>query len=86
MGINTFDNRKFLQNIINWLIEPVRESKVLSFILNQLGDLQYEIRETNKILNNIIETMTVLEKRISFLEKNSKLHSKELKTEENLEI
>ncbi|MFW9820795.1 MAG: hypothetical protein ACFFE5_14390, partial [Candidatus Thorarchaeota archaeon] len=34
MGINTFDNRKFLQNIINWLIEPVRESKVLSFILN----------------------------------------------------
>ncbi|MFX1377653.1 MAG: hypothetical protein ACFFA4_01040 [Promethearchaeota archaeon] len=71
IGINTFDNRKFLQNIINWLIEPVRESKVLSFLLNQLGDLQYEIRETNKVLNNIIETMTILEKRISYLEKNS---------------
>jgi hypothetical protein len=85
MGINTFDNRKFLQNIISWLIEPVRESKVLSFILNQIGDLQYEIRETNKILNNIIETLTILEKRISFLEKNSKFHGKELKTGENLE-
>lgn len=86
MGINTFDNRKFLQNIINWLIEPVRESKVLSFILHQIGDLQYEIRETNKILNNIIETMTILEKRISYLEKSSKFHGKALEPEENLEI
>ncbi len=86
MGINTFDNRKFLLNIINWLIEPVRESKVLSFILNQIGDLQYEIRETNKILNNIIETMTILEKRISYLEKNSKSHGKSSDLEEDLEI
>ncbi|MFX0008664.1 MAG: hypothetical protein ACFFA7_18550 [Promethearchaeota archaeon] len=86
MGINTFDNRKFLQNIISWLIEPVRDSEVLSFILNQIGDLQYEIRETNKILNNIIETMTILEKRISYLEKNSKFHDRELETGKNLEI
>lgn len=76
IGINTFDNRKFLQNIINWLIEPVRESKVMGFILSQLGELQYEIRETNKVLNNIIETITILEKRISYLEVNSKTHEK----------
>jgi len=76
IGINTFDNRKFLQNIINWLIEPVRESKVMGFILSQLGELQYEIRETNKVLNNIIETITILEKRISYLEANSKTHEK----------
>jgi hypothetical protein len=82
IGINVFDNRKFLQNIINWLIEPVRESKVLSFILNQLGDLQYEIREINKVLNNIIETMTILEKRISFIEKNSKKSRQSSKSEE----
>ncbi|MFX0022287.1 MAG: hypothetical protein ACFE9S_08160 [Candidatus Hermodarchaeota archaeon] len=86
MGINTFDNRKFIQNIINWLIEPVRESKVLSFILNQLGDLQYEIRETNKVLNNIIETMTILEKRISYLEKNSNPNHQSSDLEGDLEI
>jgi len=76
IGINSLDNRKLIQNIISWLIEPVRESKVLSFILNQLGDLQYEIRETNKVLNNIIETMTILEKRISYFEKHSKIQEK----------
>ncbi len=73
IGINSLDNRKFLQNIINWLIEPVREPKVMGYILNQLGELQYEIRETNKVLNNIIETMTILEKRISYLEEKSKV-------------
>jgi len=79
IGINSLDNQKFLQNIITWLIEPVRESKVMKFILNQLGDLQYEIRETNKVLNNIIETMTILEKRISHLEKNTSNNLKEKK-------
>lgn len=72
IGLNSFDNRKFVQNVINWLITPVKESKVMTFILNQLGDLQYGIRETSKVLNNIIETMTILEKRISYLENNSK--------------
>lgn len=71
-GLNSLDNQKFIQNIINWLIEPVKESKITSFILNQLGDLQFEIRESNKILNNVIETMTILEKRISYLEENSR--------------
>ncbi|MBY8986467.1 MAG: hypothetical protein KGD65_15445 [Candidatus Lokiarchaeota archaeon] len=74
-GLNSLDNQKFIQNIINWLIEPVKESKITSFILNQLGDLQFEIRESNKILNNIIETMTILEKRISYLEENSRVLS-----------
>ncbi|MFX1363802.1 MAG: hypothetical protein ACFFCE_19095 [Promethearchaeota archaeon] len=72
IGLNSYDNRKFIQNIINWLTIPVKESKVMLFILQQLGDLQYEIRETNKVLNNIIETMTILEKRITYLENYSK--------------
>ena len=75
IGLNALDNQKFIENIINWLIEPVKESKITSFILNQLGDLQFEIRESNKILNNIIETMTILEKRISYLEENSRMLS-----------
>jgi hypothetical protein len=86
IGINSFDNRKFLQNIINWLIEPVKEAKILAFVLNQIGDLQYEIRETNKILNNIIETMTILEKRISYIERNSKIHVKTSDSEKDFKI
>ena len=74
-GLNSLDNQKFIQNIINWLIEPVKESKITTFILNQLGDLQFEIRESNKVLNNIIETMTILEKRISYLEEKSQMLS-----------
>jgi len=85
IGINSLDNQKFLQNVINWLIEPVKEQEVISFLINQLGDLQYEIRETNKVLNNIIETITILEKRISFLEENSNFHKKSLKNEEKSE-
>jgi hypothetical protein len=77
-GLNSLDNQKFIQNVINWLIEPVKESKITSFILNQLGDLQFEIRESNKILNNIIETMTILEKRISYLEENSRMISQSI--------
>jgi len=85
IGINSLDNQKFLQNAINWLIEPVKEQEVISFLLNQLGDLQYEIRETNKVLNNIIETITILEKRISYLEENSSFHKKSSKNEKNSE-
>lgn len=85
IGINSLDNRKFIQNLINCLIEPVRESKVMEFILSQLGELQYEIRETNKVLNNIIETMTILEKRISYLEEKSKVSAQPADTENSFE-
>ena len=86
IGLNSYDNRKFIQNTINWVITPVKESKVMVFILNQLGDLQYEIRETNKVLNNIIETITILEKRISHLENNtSKVYIQPSDSEEGYE-
>ncbi|NVM34622.1 MAG: hypothetical protein HWN81_03440 [Candidatus Lokiarchaeota archaeon] len=85
IGLNSYDNRKFIQNIINWVITPVKESKVMAFILNRLGDLQYEIRETNKVLNNIIETITILEKRISYLENISKIYAPPSDSEESFE-
>jgi hypothetical protein len=85
IGSNSLDNQKFLQNIINWLIEPVKESKVMMFVLDQLGELHYEIRETNKIINNIIETMTILEKRISYLEKHTQGYSQTAKLKEKRE-
>lgn len=85
MGIKSLDNSKFLQNMINWLKEPVKESKIISFIINNLGDLQYEIKESNKILNNLIETMTVLEKRISRIEENSKVYAQALPPENSFD-
>jgi len=76
-GINSFDNSKLIENIINWLMEPVKKSDVINFLVNQLGELQNSIRETTITINNIIETMTILEKRISYLENNKQNESKE---------
>jgi len=73
IGINALDNEKFLQNCITWLTEPVKKAEVLSFILKELGDLQEEVKEFNKNINNLIETITILEKRITYLEQSSKI-------------
>jgi hypothetical protein len=72
IGINSLDNHKFLQNIINWLIEPVKRPDVLSFILDQMGELQSGVKEIQTTINNIIETTSILEKRISNLEEKTK--------------
>jgi hypothetical protein len=72
IGINSLDNQKFLQNAINWLTEPVKRPDVMSFILDQLGELQHGVKEIQNTINNIIETMSILEKRISYLEEKSK--------------
>ena len=85
IGSNSFDNQRFIQNVINWLIEPVDETKVMTFMLNQLGDLHFELRETNKIINNIIETMTILEKRISYLEEQSQRYPQTANSKKNSE-
>ncbi len=85
IGSNSFDNHRFIQNVINWLIEPVNETKVMTFMLNQLGDLHFELRETNKIINNIIETMTILEKRISYLEEQSQRYPQTANSKKNSE-
>ena len=71
MGITQLDNRKFILNILNWLMEPVKESDVIFWMLNQLGSLQSEFKEINNKINNIIETLTFLEQRVSVIEENS---------------
>ena len=70
-GINSLDNPNFIRNLINYLTEPVKESNVISFLLNQLGETQSDVRELTKTVNNIIETLTILEKRLSFLEEKA---------------
>ena len=63
---------KFLENTINWLTEPVKRPDVMSFILDQMGELQNGVKEIQNTINNIIETMSILEKRITYLEEITK--------------
>ncbi len=69
--LNQMDNRKFIINMLNWLIEPVKDSDVMFWILSQVGALHDEIRVMNKKINNIIETLTFFEERISSMEDHS---------------
>ena len=80
IGLNLFDNRKFILNIFDWFTtDPAKDNDVLGWVLNQLGGLQNEIKEINNKISNIIETSTVLEKRISALEENPKQEKSEKK-------
>jgi hypothetical protein len=72
IGIKSLDNQKFLHNVINWLTEPVKRPDVMSYILDQMGELQHGVKEIQNTINNIIETMSILETRVSFLEENNK--------------
>jgi len=71
IGINTLDNQKFLHNVFSWLVEPVKKSDVNSFILNQIGELQNGVKQIQTTINNIIETMSILERRLTNIEENS---------------
>jgi len=69
IGINKLDNRQFIANIFKWLSEPLKESTVRGWALDQLGTLQGDIKGLGSKIDNIIETMMLLEKRITVLEK-----------------
>lgn len=85
-GIEQLDNQKFLLNVLNWLAEPIKDSDVMFWILNQMGSFQSEIKEMNNKINNIIETMTLLENRICTIEPNSTADNKdEVEYKEHLE-
>ena len=73
IGINTKDNRKFITNMLNWLVEPIKDSSVRFWALDQLGSFQNDLKEIKIKINNLIETMTFLEERISVLEYINKL-------------
>ncbi|GAH59390.1 unnamed protein product, partial [marine sediment metagenome] len=71
IGINSLDNQKFLHNNFSWLVEPVKKSDVNSFILDQIGELQNGVKNIQTTINNLIETMSILEKRLTNIEGNS---------------
>ena len=54
IGINSLDNYKFLQNTLIWLTEPVKRPDVMSFILDQMGELQSGVKQIQNTINNII--------------------------------
>lgn len=68
IGIPRLDNRKFVRNVINWLMEPPEEEDILHWILNQMGNVQNNVNNLNRKINNIIESMSILEERISDVE------------------
>ena len=76
IGLICLDNRKFVLNLISWLLEPIKKSDVMLWALNQLGALQTDVKEINKKIDNIIETMTILEHRISAIEEIENLENK----------
>ncbi|MBD3213492.1 MAG: hypothetical protein GF311_12865 [Candidatus Lokiarchaeota archaeon] len=69
-GINKLENRKFITNLFNWLIKPSEDSDTLDWALAKISSLEDKILGNNKKINNLIETITFLEKRISKLEEN----------------
>ena len=84
IGINSLDNSIFARNLINYLTEPVKESNVISFLLTQLGETQSDVRELTRTMNNIIETLTILEKRLTYLEEKASIPSFKNKKTGNL--
>lgn len=85
IGLNQLDNQLLINNILKWLIEPVKEPELIKFTLNQLGEIQNDIKNINKKIDNIIETMTILEKRISDVEQKSKLLMKNPEIKEKVD-
>lgn len=86
IGLNQLDNQLLITNILKWLIEPVKEPELMKFTLNQLGEIQNDMKNIKKKIDNIIETMTILENRISVIEeKSSTLKNKRLIDNESVQ-
>ncbi|MFX0070100.1 MAG: hypothetical protein ACFFAO_03330 [Candidatus Hermodarchaeota archaeon] len=77
IGLKRLDNRKFITNLFDWFTEPVDKKDVIGWVLDTMGAFQAEFKKINNKINNIIETTSILEKRISSLEE--KTHQKSIK-------
>lgn len=68
IGIFELDNRKFVLNAINWLLESVKSEEVTSWVLDQIGAHREGIKSLNYKVGNLIETIMLMEKRITKIE------------------
>jgi len=71
-GINQLENRKFVKNLFNWLIKPNEDSDTLNWALSKIESLEKKVATMNEKIKNLIETITILEKRISNMETTKK--------------
>jgi hypothetical protein len=67
-GINKLDNRKFITNLFNWLTKPIEDKDAIHWALKKLGFLEAQLKSTHDKINNIIETLSIFEKRIHTIE------------------
>ncbi len=81
-GINKLDNRKFITNLFNWLTKPIEDKDAIHWALKKIGNLEFQLKNTHDKINNIIETLSFLEKRISRIESNIAL----IRKDENIRL
>jgi hypothetical protein len=67
-GINLLDNRKFAQNILSWLAQPVSDSEVRDWMLTQIGSMTEEISHISVMMQKIQNSIQTIEHRINDLE------------------
>lgn len=70
IGLTTLDNKTLIHNIFNWLMEPNDDEDAMFWTLNQMGDIQDQMKLMNRKIQNIIESISFLEDRVSRLEQN----------------
>ena len=71
IGITQLDNQLFITNVLNWLIAPVKDPDTISLALNQLGEFEKNLNKIENKIKNIIESITLIEERVSKIEKSS---------------
>ena len=70
IGVTTLDNKRLIQNIFEWLLKPNNDKDAVSWTLNQMGEMQNQMKLMNRKIQNIIESISFLEDRVSRLEQN----------------
>lgn len=67
-GLDALDHKKFLQNCLNWLTQPVSESEVKDWMVEQLGSLSEQIAKFQNYTTRIQTSFERLESRVADLE------------------
>ena len=67
-GIEALDNKRLIQNIFNWFNQPVRSELTIEWILTQISVHREDILKNSENFTNLIDTIKILEKRITNIE------------------
>lgn len=67
-GFSSLDNKKFTQNIFNWLAQPVSETEVKEWMLAQIGTITEHFNNFKFMITKLTNSLEALEHRMSDLE------------------